>query len=136
MPRRRLHSTFYFKVMSRYLNQPHSENQGILARRRWRLAKSRHSISSLLIPFSFTKTMFSSLDSVGFNSYRSRFQPLPSSGMASPTRLLLPPGVERLQWKTTKIMMTAITTTAPHVTPIINGRLDDLLDPSSLFPPV
>ena len=31
--------------------------------------------------------------------------------------------------------MTAITTTAPHVTPIINGRLNDLLDPSSSFPP-
>ena len=94
-----------------------------------------YSIPWLLMPFSSTKTMFSSCESVGFNSYRSRFEPLPSSGMASPTLLLLPPGVERLQWKTTKIIMTAITTTAPHVTPIINGRLDDLLDPSSLFPP-
>ena len=74
-----------------------------------------------------------SFESVGFNSYRSRFELLPSAGMPS---LLLSRGLERLQWKTTKITMVAINTIAPHVTPILNGRFDDLLGPSSLFPPV
>ena len=85
------------------------------------------------MPFSSTETMSLSFQSVGFNSYRCRFEPLPSAGMPS---LLLSRGLERLQWKTTEITMVAINTIAPHVTPIINGRFDDLLEPSSLFPPV
>ena len=92
-----------------------------------------YSIPSLLMPFSSTETMSLSFESIGVNSYRSRFEPLPSAGMRS---LLVSRGLERLQWKTTEITMVAINTIAPHVTPIINDRLDDLLDSSSLFPPV
>ena len=99
----------------------------------WRYQWVVYSIPSLLVPFSSTETMSLSFESFGFNSYRSRFEPLPSAGVPS---LLLSRGLERLQWKTTEITMVVINTIAPHVIPIINGRLDDLLDPSSLFPPV
>ena len=85
------------------------------------------------MPFSSTKILFLSFESSDFNSYRARLEPFPSAGMPS---LLLSRGLERLQWKTTEITMVAINTIAPHVSPIVNGRLDDLLDPSSLCPPV